>query len=225
MRSILPLLLSPAIVCAQLSPPTLMTSCGKLILSEDFAKPVPSAQPGKPASGWSAKPGKWEFVDGAMKGTELAEDNHGAATRFPLAFKDAVIQYDIRLDGCKGSSFSINETKAHLCRASIDPKGFGCRKDDSDKQGPDKAVDFGRVDMPIKPGQWKTVLIEILGEEMVTQIDKKAVYGSDPAIAKEKANFGFTVAGDGASFRNLRIWEAKPNLSWSANKARLQKKK
>lgn len=232
MRSILalPLLLAPAVLCAQLSPPTLMTSCGKLLISEDFSKaveqaPPGKATPGKPATGWRLRPGQWEFVDRAMKGTELAEDKHGAVARFPFPFKDAVIQYEVRLDGCKATTFSVNDAKDHVCRAMIDEKGFGCRKDDNDHEGPDKAVDFGKVEMPIKPGQWKTVIIEILGEEMVTQIDKKAVYGSDPLIATDKANFGFTVSGDGASFRNLRIWEAKPNLSWSSNKAKLQKKK
>ncbi len=38
---------------------------------------------------------------------------------------------------------------------------------------------------------------------------------------RSEANFGFTVAGEGASFRNLRVWEALPNPNWAATKKAL----
>lgn len=224
-------------------PKTLMTERGKLLLSEDFARPVekaaapvaaakgaakgaakkadkaaPKAAPAPWIAGWRLRPGKWEFADGAMKGTELKEDAHGAVARFPLTYKDVVVQYDVRLDACKQTTFSVNNAKEHVCRVLISKDGFKAQKDDSDHAGPDKAKVFNNVAMPITPGTWHTVLIEIKGEEMVATIDGKSSTGSDRLIGVEKANFGFTVSGDGASFRNLRVWEAQANPAWEKNK-------
>jgi hypothetical protein len=213
-------------------PKTLMTERGKLLLSEDFAKPVAAAPAIDPTlkgaarkaavsswtSGWRLRPGQWEFAGGAMKGTELAADKHGAVARVPFAFKDAVIQYDVRLDGCKQTTFSVNDAGEHVCRVLINKDGFKAQKDDHDHTGPDKAKAFNTVALPLAPGTWHTVVIELKGEEMVATIDGKSSSGSDPLIAVAKANFGFTVSGDGASFRNLRVWEAKPNANWPQNK-------
>lgn len=218
-------------------PKTLMTERGKLLLSEDFAKPVEKAPAAAPAaakgaakgaakkaapapwtSGWRLRPGQWEFDGGAMKGTELAADMHGAVARFPFAFKDAVIQYDVRLEACKQTTFSVNDAKEHVCRVLINKDGFKAQKDDHDHTGPDKAKVFNTVALPLQPGTWHTVVVEIKGDEMVATIDGKSSSGSDPLIATDKANFGFTVSGDGASFRNLRVWEAKANANWPQNK-------
>jgi hypothetical protein len=63
------------------------------------------------------------------------------------------------------------------------------------------------------------------GGEMVAQIDDlKPSFGEDELIKADKANFGFTVAGQSASFRNVRVWEALPNPAWSATKAKLSAK-
>jgi len=221
-------------------PKTLMTERGKLLFGEDFAKPVEKSTPPAPGakkaarkaekgsakaaapapwtSGWRMAKGKWEFVDGAMRGTELKEDAHGAAARYPLAYKDVVIQYDVRLDGCKQTTFSVNDAKEHVCRVLINKDGFRAQKDDHDHDDPDKAKPFNNVALPLAPGTWHTVLIEIKGGEMVATIDGKSSTGTDPLIATDKANFGFTVAGDGASFRNLRVWEARANPAWEQNK-------
>jgi hypothetical protein len=226
------LLAAAALPAAENLPPTLMTQRGKLLLSEDFARPVPTAPAIDPSlkgearkaavaswtSGWRLRPGKWEFTGGAMKGTELAADKHGAVARFPFAFQDAVIQYDVRLDNCRQTTFSVNDAREHVCRVLITKDGFRAQKDDHDHAGPDKAKAFNNVALPLAPGTWHTVLIEIKGEEMVATIDGKSSSGSDPLIATPKANFGFTVSGDGASFRHLRVWEARPNPNWPQNK-------
>lgn len=205
-------------------PKTLMTERGKLLLSEDFSKPIAAAkaEKGKPAAaGWRMAKGKWETVDGALKGIELKEDKHGAVARYPLEFKDVVIQYDVRVDGCRMTTLSINDTKEHVCRVLINKDGFTAQKDDHDHDGPDKALKFGTQKIEIKPGDWKTVVLEIKGQEMVAHIDGKAIAGAHELIATAKANLGFTVGGESASFRNLRVWEALPNEGWSKTKEKL----
>jgi len=205
-------------------PKTLMTERGKMLFSEDFAKPIQKAKMEKgkaPTAGWRVAKGKWENLDGALKGTEIKADMHGAVARYPLEFKDVIIQYDVRVDGCKMTTLSINDAKEHVCRVLINKDGFTAQKDDHDHDGPDKAVKFGTAKMDIKPGEWKTVVMEIKGKEMVAHIDGKAVAGADDMINVSKANFGFTVSGESASFRNLKVWEALPNDGWSKTKSKL----
>lgn len=207
-------------------PATVLAERGKLLVSEDFSSEVEQAkaQPGKPwTTGWRLRPGKWEFVDGAMKGTEVAADKHGAVARFPLTFRDVVIQYEVRLDDCRQTTLSINDLKEHVCRVLISPSGFTAQKDDHDHEGPDKAEVFGKAPVPVGTGEWKTVVLEIVGGEMAAHIDGKIIAGSHELIGTAKANFGFTVAGNGASFRNLRVWEATPNAAWPKTKAGLAK--
>ncbi|MFZ9792482.1 MAG: hypothetical protein ACO3GX_08940 [Gemmataceae bacterium] len=38
---------------------------------------------------------------------------------------------------------------------------------------------------------------------------KHKASGSNPAVNKEKANLGFTIAGETASFKGLKVWAVK----------------
>ena len=140
-------------------------------------------------------------------------------TRHQLTFKDAVIQFDVKLDGAKMTTLSINDAKEHLCRVLINPTGFTVQKDDHDHDGPDVAVPFGRREVKLG-SDWHTVVVEIVGTTMLATIDgANATFGSHEMIGTEKANFGFTVAGQSALFRNLKIWDATQNKDWEKTKA------
>lgn len=199
---------------APADPKTLLAERGKVLFSDDLKE--------TPAKEWRAAKGKWEAVDGALRGSEVPEDKHGAVTRHQLAFKDAVLQFSFKLDGAKTISLSINDAKEHLARVVIRPNGFAVQKDDHDHDGPDKAVVFRNIATPIQAGEWHTVVVEFLGKEMLASLDgQKVGFGEHEMIADAKANLGFTVSGQSASFKNLRVWEALPNKDWPANKARL----
>ncbi len=212
--SLLALATSTLAADAVTEPKTLLTERGKILFSDDLQE--------SPGEGWKASKGKWEAVDGTLRGAEVAADKHGAVNRRTLAFGDAVLQFSFRLDGAKGISLSINKAKGHQCRVSINPAGFTVQKDDSDHEGPDTRVLLQKVTTPIKPGEWHTLVIELLGQEMLASLDgEKVGFGAHAVIAEPKANLGFTVAGQTASFKNLRVWEAQPNKEWSTNKAKL----
>ncbi len=209
--SLLAISLASLSLASAADPDTMIAAKGELLLSEDFAAPVEPAkvEKGKPwTSGWRLKPGKWEVADRGLNGSEVPADKHGAVARYPLAFQDVVIQYDVRLDGTRQTTLSINDQKEHVCRVLINPAGFSAQKDDHDHDGPDQAKPFGKVALPISAGEWKTVVLEIVGEEIVAHIDGKSVSGTDPLIGTAKANFGFTVAGESSGIRNLRVWKA-----------------
>lgn len=197
-------------------PATLLGRPGKVLLNDDLSQP--------PQKGVWRGPGDWTVVDGVLKGTELEKDHHPAVHRRALAFKNAIIRYEFQFAGAKASSLSINDAKEHVCRVQLGPHLFRVQKDDHDHAGPDKPVVFDTQRVAIEPGKWHTLVVEIVGPEMVATLDGKLTsFGSNELIATEKANFGFTVSGDHVLFRNLCIWEAELNPDWSTNKARLAK--
>lgn len=195
-------------------PKTLLTERGKLLFSDDLNQPL--------SKEWKAAKGKWEVVDGVMKCSELKADNHGAVARHAMPFRNVVIQYSFKLEGAKQTTLSINLPKGHLCRVLVNPTMLQVRKDDSDKDGPDKAAILETRNVTIKPGEWHTLVVELQGKEMLASLDGKEVaFGSHDALDVDKANFGLTVAGESVSFKNLRVWEATPNKNWTTTKAKL----
>lgn len=196
-------------------PKTLLTQRGELLFRDDLAQPF--------GQGWRAAKGKWEVVAGAMRGAELKADMHAAAARRAVPFHNVVIQYSFRLDGARQTTLSINKDKGHLCRVLVTPTGFTVRKDDSDKAGPDQAVVLETRTVPVKPGEWHTLVVELYGKTMLASLDGKEVaFGGHAALDVPKANFGLTVSGESVSFKDLRVWQALPNPEWEATRARLQ---
>lgn len=220
-------------------PKTLMTQRGKLLVSEDFAKPIePVKHPGFASgySGWrfnvSAKGGRWEVVDGVFKGVEIGESNHPATACYGLVFKDVVIQcelrlHDVPLDGRKNRYMQVRGTdvKDYVWSAIISPTGLRAQADDDNPAtGRTKPVPLGSAAVPVKLGEWQTVVVEIKGDEMVATLGSKSVTGTHPRIGREKHCIMF-VAGVEGSVRRFRVWEALPNPDWPKNKARMSKGK
>jgi hypothetical protein len=186
----------------------------RLVLSEDLDRSpkqiIKEGSVSQAHSGWKFFSGKWEFVDGAMRGATLPTDKRGAQAVCVLPFQDAVFEFEVRLDGARMVQFRIQDEKPeHICRVSMTKDGFSAQKDDHDHGGPDTATPFGKVALPILPGHWETVRVEIQGERMTAEMHGQRISGTHPLIAAPKHFFEFIVTGDGASFRNLRVWEAK----------------
>ncbi|MEI6231761.1 MAG: hypothetical protein WCT04_01810 [Planctomycetota bacterium] len=223
-------------------PPTLMTIRGKLIMSEDFDKPLPPPE-GSTAhfasgfKGWRfnvvKRGGHWDVVDGTFKGSELSEAKHPATASFGFDFKNVVIQCDICLHdvtlaakdfdgGRKTRYFNVRtcDAKDYVCSIVLNPAGMKIQKDDNDHAGPDKPVPLGKYDMPLKLGEWYTVVFEILGDEMVGTLNGLSLTGTHPLIGTDKHSVMFVSGVDG-SVRHLKIWDAQPNPEWEKNKALL----
>lgn len=194
-------LLIPVVSLAGEPAGTVLCERGKLLLSDDFNQPL--------VKEWKAAKGKWEISEGALKGSERKEDNHGAVVRRAVPFGNAIIQYSFKLDGAKGTSLSINDATGHLARFAANAASFSIRKDDHDHDGPDKAAVLGTAKQALKPGVWHTVVIEFYGNEMAARVDDfEVIRGANEALTTNKANIGLTVAGESVQFKDLRVWEA-----------------
>jgi Domain of Unknown Function (DUF1080) len=168
--------------------------------------------------------GSWEPADGVIKGAELASDKHGAVMRLATVMTDFTMEVELKLDGARMTSMSINSAKGHVARLSVSPTMITVQKDDSDHEGPDKAVIFHRVKTEVKVGEWHKLRIEIVGDTMLGQVDGIVGYGTDAMLTQPKANPGLTVGGQSAQFRNLRITEATKNPKWDEIKATIVNK-
>ncbi|WP_170266783.1 family 16 glycoside hydrolase [Brevifollis gellanilyticus] len=207
------LLASPGAFAADAQP--LLAVPGKVIYESKL-----DTAPGAP---WKTAKGKWELVEGVLRGSELAEDKHGAVTRLPNQLQDFVVEYEFKFEGGKSTSLSINAVKDHMARISITPKSIAIQRDDNDHEGPDKAVVFARFPAELVPGTWHKVRLEMVGDTLVGQVDDLIAWGSDPLFKTTKAAPGFTVAGQSVDFRNLTIREATLNPGWETAKAALPK--
>jgi hypothetical protein len=176
-----------------------------------------------PAAPWKAAKGKWVAVEGSMRGSELPEDKHGAVIRLPNKLTDFVIEYEFKLEGARSTSLSINAVKDHMARISITPNSVAFQKDDNDHEGPDKAVLFARLKADFKPGTWHKVRLEMVGDQMLGQVDDLIASGSNALFATPKMAPGFTVAGQSVDFKNFSIRAATLNPEWEKVRANLPK--
>jgi hypothetical protein len=242
LAALLPLA-STIVLAEETLPQTLMTVRGKLIASEDFAQAL-APFTGKPLGfasgfmGWrynggptAGKGGIWKLIDGTFKGIESPDAHHPATASFGIPYQDAIIQCDVRLDDAPANGrlyrsvfVKATDAKDYVCSVNVGAGGLNALAYDDTKINPTtkQREKFApvRAVVPVKVGEWHTVVLEIKGNEIVASLDGKSVTLSSPLLAAAKQSVMLGV-GTEASFRHFRIWEALPNPEWSKNKAAL----
>ena len=197
------------------TPTTYRTTPGKILLEQPFELP---ALP----SDWKAAKGNWTIVDGAINGDEKPEDMHGGVISAKLALPATlVVTAKLRFEGSPATSMVFNGA-GHICRVSVNPKGFSVTGDQDKKDANDKSVSIGKVEQAFTAGQWYQFTIEITGDEILVYTDDKhVVYGKHAKIAREKNSFALTVAKTSIRYDNIIIRAAEPNSDWEKHKATL----
>ncbi len=160
-----------------------------------------------PAEPWKIMKGKWELSNGVWRASELAADSHPAVARLPDKLTNFVIEYEFKFDGGKITTLSINGPKGHMARIVITPKLVTFQKDDSDHEGPDKAVVFARLPADFTKGTWHKVHLEMTGDSMRGQVDDLKGEGKHESFKQERMA-GLTVGGEAVEFRNFKITSA-----------------
>ncbi|MEO6786787.1 MAG: hypothetical protein ABI318_11695 [Chthoniobacteraceae bacterium] len=228
-------------------PTTLMTTRGKLMVSEDFDKPLApvTGKPvgfasgftgwryndGTPGAGKSIKSGMWKLADGTFKGIENPDAHHPATASFGIQYKDVIIQCDVRLDdvpanGRASRSLFVKATdeKDYVCALNVGTGGLNALVYDDARINPTtkqrEKFPALRAPLPVKLNEWHTAVLEIKGDEIVASLDDKSVTLSNPLIAADKHSVMLGASTE-ASFRHFRIWEALPNPDWPKNKQAL----
>ena len=160
---------------------------------------------------------------------------HAAVHGLELPTKDSIVEVKIRLDGASFMSVEFDDRKytgshyGHICLAQvrtngvtiIDQRDGNMRNDiyamsrDPEKRAERAKLLAGRqVTYParVEPGQWHTLVVETVGEEMRVTLDgKPAAYHKSSGIGhttKSKLEFG--VGGKDGYFDDIKIWNAEP---------------
>jgi hypothetical protein len=186
---------------------------GKLVFSDDFSGPELSKE-------WKVAKGKWEIVDGTLKGTELPSDNHAAVIKHPLPARNVVLQFSFQFNGARSLALSF-DGKGHVCRVTLSPTGFQVVRN-VPKDGGEKPAILGKGAIDLKAGEWHALLVEIQGREMLAQVDDKVfAFGENDGIDLQKTTFGFPTGGESIRIDDVRVWEATPNPDWPSLREKL----
>ncbi len=174
------------------------------------------------AAPFKAAKGKWENASGVLRGSELESDHHGAVMSANQELGDCIIEVEVKLDGARSTTLTVNAKKDHMARIMIMPKSVQVQRDDNDHEGPDKAVVFHRVNADIKLGEWHKVRMEMVGDTMLGQVDNIIGWGSNDLFKQARFAPGVTVAGQSVEFRNFKICEATKNPKWDEIKGTIK---
>jgi Domain of Unknown Function (DUF1080) len=189
---------------------------GAALLEESFAQP---ALPGA----WSVTKGTWQVIDGALDGREKPADKHAGVFAAKLTLPESfILTADLRFEGAAMTSMVFNGAAGHICRVSVNPKGFTVTGEKDKKNDADKGAVLGKVAQDFAPGQWYHFTIEVSGSEMLVYTDAKhVVYGKDERVARAKSTLALTVSKSSVRYDNLALHAAKPDAAWDKHKASL----
>jgi len=164
---------------------------------------------------------------------------HAAVYGLEVPNKDSVVEVRIKLDGASMVDVELDDRNftgchyGHICRAQvrydaktkkgsvqiIDEKDGGMRNDIyTMKSDPAKKAEVAKLlvgrsatfPADVKPGEWQTLVVEIVDDQIRVVLDGKAVgYLKSSGIAHAtKTRYEFGVAGQSGQFDDLKIYSA-----------------
>ncbi len=167
-----------------------------------------AGQIGKPMQ---AAKGEWKLADGVLHGKELKADEHAAVLNYQQKNRNSVVRFSFKLDeNTIGFHFSMNHKKGHLFRVIVSPTKMAVNLDKDKKDPTSKRIVLGSSQGQFEPGNWYTMQVEMVGEQVVVQVDNGAsVKASHASLDTDKPNYRFVMRGNSLSIDDLRIWDVK----------------
>jgi hypothetical protein len=202
--------ISPALL-AQSPPATTISEAGALIVSTAFDQDTPLIRK-KPILGWKAGIGHWQVKDGALHGDEVEEDHHHSSCTWQLEAKDLIFTAQFRLGTAKEIAFGCRDNVPphhHLARTYVNEKKIyvvhqsGIGKTTKSAKLAEKAV-------TLNPAAWHSIVIEIVGDHYRATVDGQLVEAHHARYLDAKGLAVLITKGQGAQFKNVAVWHAKP---------------
>jgi hypothetical protein len=155
--------------------------------------------------------GEWKVVDGVLTGKELKSDKHAAVLNFQKKNHNSVVRFSFKFDDkTKGLHFSLNHPKGHLFRVVVDSSQLKLQLDKDKKDPKSKSMSLGTAKGKFEQGQWYTMQVEMVGDQVVAQTDNGAIVeGSHARLDTPKPNYRFVMRGETLSIDDLHIWDIK----------------
>lgn len=196
---------------------TLMAERGELLFRESFVPGEWEKRWGRSGGSWQA--GAWEGKDEAVQCRELPEEKHHTTLMTKVAVSDAIIQFSFKFVDCDQIFVGFDE-KEHIARVFIS----------RDKLRLTKTTGIGATtrsetidEVPIKlvPGTWYTVVLELVGTEMLADIDEQwFAYGSLAGIEIPKTTCSLMTSGKTgvAWFDEVAVWKPVKFADWETKR-------
>ena len=180
----------------------LLAKPGKVMADDAFG----SAQLAKP---WTVNKGDWQVKDGALAGTIKESDHHPAVLLLGVPNRSSIIRFSFKFDGNKGFGLSYNSAKGHLFRILVTGEGLTVSKDKDKKDAKSKSAALAKASGKIAPGEWHTMLVEVLGGKVAVQTDtglKAEVANSELDVDKTGYRF---VTGASVTLDDVKAWQVE----------------
>lgn len=193
------------------APPKLGTP-GALIISTAFDKDAPKTRKASIA-GWSAGIGVWWIEKGALHGDEVAEDHHPSSCTWRFEATDLILTAQFRLGTAEHIAFGCRDTvppNLHLGRTFVTKDAIWVTRM-SGISKTTKSEKLAELKTKLDPEAWHSITIEIIGDHYRATVDGHVVEARHERYKDAKGLVALISKGQGAQFKNVAIWHAKPN--------------
>ncbi len=203
--------LAPLTMLAEPPAGTTLGEPTKAIVETAFDKDTPRTRKGD-LLGWKAGIGEWRVENGMLIGDELEENHHASSLTHRFEATDLIITAQVRLGTAKSIAFACRDTvppNLHLGRLFITPDMLWIQH----MSGIAKTTKSTRLvtkKVKIDPEKWYDVTIEIIGDTYRAKVGDTVIEGSHPRFADAKGIVALVNKGQGANYRKVAIWHAKP---------------
>lgn len=189
-----------------------------LVSAEKFDKPEafgPKRQAG--ATGWMGGIGEWSIVDGAAQAKQEGPsknrpNGHEAVCEHLTDLGDLIFTGEFKLGASPQVGFVCRDTHQpnhHLGRVVITPTAVWIQKM-SGIAKETRREELKKIEMKVDPEAWHRIVIEVAGDRWLARIDDQVLEGTHERFKDRKGRVGMVARGEGAQFRNLALWSAKP---------------
>jgi hypothetical protein len=220
MKTILFALLLASQALAQTPVPPATQTClpDKPIAAEKFDKPESFAKEKQPGTnGWRAGIGTWSIRDGAAYAlqegpSEKRPNGHEAVCEHLVDLGDLVLTGEFKLGASPQVGFVCRDTNKpnhHLGRVVITPTAIWIQKM-SGISKETRREELKKIEVKLDPSTWHRITVEVCGDRWFAKIDDHTLEATHERFKDRKGRVGMVARAEGAQFRNLELWSAKP---------------
>lgn len=182
-------------------------------LGQDLGKPTFTDSLDRQEAGakWSIAKGEWPLLNGVLHGKELKADKHAAVLTLQVPNTDSAIRFSFRLEGTEGFHLSFNKAQGHLFRIILTGEGINISLDKDKKDPKSKAISLGSAKGPFKQGEWYTMLVRVVGDQVAVECDNGVqAKGQHATLKTAKPNYRFVMRGKSLLLDDITIWNLQP---------------
>lgn len=189
-----------------------------LIAAETFDRPEAFAKERQPGTaGWRAGIGNWSIRDGAahavQEGPSAKRPNgHEAVCEHLADLGDLVLTGEFKLGSSPQVGFVCRDTHQpnhHLGRVVITPAALWIQKM-SGIAKETRREELARIAVALDPQAWHRITVEVCGDRWFVRIGDHVLEARHTRFQDRKGRVGMVARGEGAQFRHLALWSARP---------------